>query len=315
MKRSFVTRLLIPALAAAGLIATVAVVASGDRAYPVQAPAAAPATTPYPQTLAGAGIIEAASRNLALAMPLPGIIAKVLVQPGEIVPAGAPLLQLDAKAVAGELALRRAAVKSAEARVMEAKAQRTEADDLLAKITALSDPRAVSAEEVVRRQQAAAGAQARHQLALASVAEAQAAVARVQIDLDRLTLRAPIAGEVLQVNARVGEHVAPGDALAPIVLGDTATLHVRVDIDETEASRFTPGAQAVAHLRGDGAAKMPLTFVRTEPLVVPKKSLTGGSAERVDTRVLQALFAFRPGALPVYVGQQVDVFIDARSKS
>jgi HlyD family secretion protein len=44
---------------------------------------------------------------------------------------------------------------------------------------------------------------------------------------------------------------------------------------------------------------------------VPKKSLTGDSTERVDTRVLQVIFSFEPGELPIYVGQQMDVFIEA----
>jgi HlyD family secretion protein len=57
--------------------------------------------------------------------------------------------------------------------------------------------------------------------------------------------------------------------------------------------------------------KTDLRFVRVEPYVVPKKSLTGGSNERVDTRVLQALYAFERGNLPVFVGQQMDVFIEA----
>jgi hypothetical protein len=45
--------------------------------------------------------------------------------------------------------------------------------------------------------------------------------------------------------------------------------------------------------------------------VVPKKSLTGESTERVDTRVLQVLYKFEQSKLPVYVGQQMDVFIEA----
>jgi HlyD family secretion protein len=44
--------------------------------------------------------------------------------------------------------------------------------------------------------------------------------------------------------------------------------------------------------------------------VVPKRSLTGDSLERVDTRVLQIIYEFSRPEFPVYVGQQVDVFID-----
>ena len=62
---------------------------------------------------------------------------------------------------------------------------------------------------------------------------------------------------------------------------------------------------------GNSSLSTQLHFVRIEPFVVPKKSLTGESSERVDTRVLQVLYSFKRGSLPVYVGQQVDVFIEA----
>jgi len=50
--------------------------------------------------------------------------------------------------------------------------------------------------------------------------------------------------------------------------------------------------------------------VRIEPFVVPKRSLTGAPTERVDTRVLQVIFKFaHDPARPVYVGQQMDLYI------
>ncbi len=54
-----------------------------------------------------------------------------------------------------------------------------------------------------------------------------------------------------------------------------------------------------------------MKFEYIEPYVIPKKSLTGESTERVDTRVLQVIYSFHRGNFPVYVGQQMDVFIDA----
>jgi hypothetical protein len=56
--------------------------------------------------------------------------------------------------------------------------------------------------------------------------------------------------------------------------------------------------------------------VRVEPFVVPKKSLTGDTTERVDTRVLQVIYQFDPaGKPPLFVGQQVEVFIDVAPRS
>jgi HlyD family secretion protein len=146
----------------------------------------------------------------------------------------------------------------------------------------------------------------------ASSLEAKALAQRAQVDVARTIVRAPLAGRVLQLNIRLGEFAAAGGPATPLVLmGNVVPLHVRVDIDEVDAQRLTPGAKALARLRGDARLASELRFVRTEPYVIPKKSLTGGTAERVDTRVLQAIYAVADPAFPALVGQQVDVFIEA----
>jgi hypothetical protein len=86
---------------------------------------------------------------------------------------------------------------------------------------------------------------------------------------------------------------------------------VRVDIDEYDIPRFQPEAPAQATLKGQPDASFPLRFMRIEPYVVPKKSLTGDNTERVDTRVLQVIYAIDAGNRRLFVGQQLDVFIDA----
>lgn len=88
-------------------------------------------------------------------------------------------------------------------------------------------------------------------------------------------------------------------------------LHIRVDVDEHEAWRVRPQAEAVVAVRGNANLKVPLTFVRFEPLVVPKRSLTGDSTERVDTRVLQVIYRIEDDSQRLFVSQQMDVFIEA----
>jgi hypothetical protein len=86
---------------------------------------------------------------------------------------------------------------------------------------------------------------------------------------------------------------------------------VRVDVDEFDIPRFRSELPAKAVPRGNLQVRYPLRFVRVEPFVVPKKSLTGDNTERVDTRVLQVIYEFDPAGLPpLFVGQQVEVFID-----
>jgi F0F1-type ATP synthase gamma subunit len=51
---------------------------------------------------------------------------------------------------------------------------------------------------------------------------------------------------------------------------------------------------------------------RIEPHVTAKRSLTGGSAERVVIRVWQVIFELDCAETLVYVGQPMDVFIQRR---
>ena len=147
-------------------------------------------------------------------------------------------------------------------------------------------------------------------IARAALAQAEAQVGQTRTELDRALVRAPVDGEVLKVYVHPGEYVGaqPGQAL--VVLGHLGRLHVRVDISEHDIDRFQLRAPARAITRGQARQEYPLRFVRVEPYVVPKKSLTGDNTERVDTRVLQVIYALVSTDRRVYVGQQLDVFVN-----
>jgi HlyD family secretion protein len=149
----------------------------------------------------------------------------------------------------------------------------------------------------------------------AKLGQATATLDQARVDLDKTVVKAPIDGAILKVNVRLGEYAQAGVLADPLMtMGSVDPLHVRVDIDETETWRVRPGHSALARLRGNPSISAPLSFVRFEPYVLPKRSLTGDTTERVDTRVLQAIYEFAPSALPAFVGQQVDVFIAAPTR-
>jgi len=126
-------------------------------------------------------------------------------------------------------------------------------------------------------------------------------------------VRSPINGTVLKVNVRAGECAAAGALTERLIaLGNIKPLYVRVAVEEPEAARVHCSAPGVATPRGHASVRSPLKFVRFEPLVVPKRALTGDSAERVDTRVLQVLYKIERSDGRFFVGQQMDVFIDDR---
>ncbi len=271
---------------------------------------------------------------------------------GQTVQKGDPLLLVDNRQLLATLKYNEANLQAARAQLAkleaqprpeeippsEAKVQVAQANvqvqqDLAERARRLRSSAAMAEEEVNQRSLARAVAQQQlvqaraedsllkagawrfdKDIARASVALAEAQVLQTRTDLERVLIRAPRDGMILQVNVRAGEYVGtpPGQAL--MVLGAVnEKVHLRVDIDEHDIPRFRKGAAAKASPRGHPELAYPLKYERIEPFVVPKKSLTGDNIERVDTRVLQVIYALETRDRPVYVGQQMDVFIDAGS--
>lgn len=345
-----IRKYVLPILAGTGFLFAVYAVISGTRPLPAAPPVAAPSETPFGHSIAASGLVEARNENIAIGTFVPGVVTEVHVVVGAAVAAGDPLFTIDDREVRATLDVRAAEVRAAEesvarfeglprpedvppaeARVVAAKAALADAEDLYQMWDTLPDKRAVSAEALSRRRFACDLAAARLKGAEAELAQlnagawapdlaiAKAALARAraerdaaQVALERHRVRAPIAGRVLQVKIRRGEYAQAAALATPLVLlGDTSRLQVRADIDENDAWRMQPGAPARAFLRGNRDYSTELRFEGVEPYVIPKRSLTGESTERVDTRVLQVIFSFDPAGLPIYVGQQLDVFVEA----
>jgi RND family efflux transporter MFP subunit len=302
----------LPVLAIIGFSFGVFTVVHSNQPTPVAQPVAQPADSPYSAFIAGAGIIEAKNQNIAIGTPLSGIVQTVAVKVGDKVTEGQVLFKLDDREALAELAVRKANLAKAKAAVAESGAAVTDTKTLLHLIESVTDRRAISTEELDRRRNAYLISKARMESTQAQVLQAEAELTAIKTTLQRLEIRAPHTGEVLQINIRAGEFAPAGATVLPLLLlGDLSQLHVRVDIDENDAWRFRKESKAVAYLRGNRDFKTELTLAYIEPFVIPKKSLTGDSTERVDTRVLQALYSFDRDSIPAYVGQQMDVFIEA----
>jgi HlyD family secretion protein len=251
----------------------------------------------------------------------------------------------DLAAAEARLALARSRVPGLEAEVQAAmtaveaaRADKDDATDVVRIASGLNSGDTISAREITRRRNALRTAEAKYAEASARLALAQANLALydeakgganiiielaaieqtraslklAQTDLELRTVSAPIDGEVLRVNINPGEFALAGAVTQPlIVMGRTDPMHVRIDIDEADISRYRPGARAMASLRGDAVRKLQLRFVRVEPLVVPKRALSGLTTERVDTRVMQLIYAIVEDGMAILPGQQVDVLIEA----
>lgn len=263
--------------------------------------------------VAGAGLVEPSSEIIDIGSALSGLITDLRVQPGDRVEKGQPLFLVDDRAARARLQEANAAISEARAAIVEARTARDTANQQLALYRNLDDPAAVSQSEVIQAEGNAATASSRLQVAQARLAAAQASASSASTELGRLTVRAPISGEILAVNIRPGEFVATqgGNSQPFIQMGQTDPLHVRIDIDENEAARVNLGAAAIVSPRGAAELQVEAGFVRAEPQVVPKRQLTNSAAERVDVRVLQVIYALPAGDI-FRVGQQVDAFIPAK---
>ena len=302
----------LPLLAIAGIAFAVFTVINSNRPTPVAPAVTEPASAPFTTFIAGAGIVEAQSHNIAIGTPLPGIVKIVTVDVGDKIKKGNPLFYMDDRETLANLAIKQADLARAKAEVEIAKATFNDSKTLSDMAEAVIDRRAISSEELLKRHNAMLITQARLESSIALVQQAQANVAETETTLKRLIILAPVDGHVLQINIRAGEFAQAGSLNTPLlVIGNLEQVHVRVDIDENDAWRFNKKSKAVAFLRGNRNFKVNLQLEYVEPFVVPKKSLTGESNERVDTRVLQALYSFDRAQLPIYVGQQMDVFIEA----
>jgi HlyD family secretion protein len=296
----------------AALWATFSIARTQPRREPTEPPVRPPVSD-FLSTVAAVGLVEASTENISVGTPLAGVVARVLVTPGQTVKAGDALFELDVRHLRADLAVKEQALAVARARAEVARARLEDLQRQLDFAEQVKDKRAISAEELTRRSSAVQTAAAEVEEAKVQVAAAQSQAHAVEVEMERSIVRSPIDAEVLQVKLRAGEFAPAAPTSTPLVLlGRSKPLHVRVDVDEHEGWRVRPGAPGVGHLRGNAEVTTPLRFVRFEPFVIPKQSLTGDSTERVDTRVLQVIYRVECDDLPLFVGQQLDVFIDAQ---
>lgn len=349
------SKYVLPVFAVAGLVFSIYTVIQAQQVPPPAQPIIEPPTRPAGvNMIAGSGLVEARRENIPIGVTIPGLVTEVYVKKGEKVKAGAPLFRTDDRDYKAQLEVRQAELIAARARlhklesaprpedvpparaaVEEAQARMNDAEAAMARTERLFARKAIPASDYDKDRYAFLAAKATFakaradlervlagtwkediEVARAEVLLAQSQVNSIKTNLERLIVRAPMDGEVLQLNIRLGQYAAFAWKEPMIVLGDIRRLHVRVDIDENDLPYFSPGADAVATLKGRPRVRFPLRFVYVEPYVIPKQSLTGYNSERVDTRVLQVIYELpEERAVEVYVGQQMDVYLKATPPS
>jgi HlyD family secretion protein len=261
-----------------------------------QPPVFKPVSNPFDSAIYANGMIESdlpSGENINIFPQVSGPITQVFVQEGQQVSAGTPLFTIDDS-------VQRASTELAAANLKVASDQydkRRAAYD--------ADPKSVSKDVLDTAEDA--------------VIQTTAALKAANALLQYYSVKAPIDGVVLAVNATVGGYVSSqGDydtyteLFDPLVIMSSPQdyMQVRCYVDEILVSRLPSHWHIQAQMQITGTdIKVPLEFVRVQPYISPKIELSNEKQEQVDLRVLPVIFRFEKKDAPVYPGQMVDVFI------
>ena len=307
MKRIFFWVLLI--ISVVGAVSAIQLVLDSRKAPAPAKLVAEPPRAPFAKSIGARGLVESVDENVRIAPAIAAVVMEVPVTVGHAVKKGDVLLQQDSREAEAMIAAQTAEIAALQTMVAEAEIALADKRDRWDRIERMKT--AASEDERQRTQFATRAAEAQRATSKAKIATSEAHLARLKVQRELLTVRALHDGIVLQVNIRPGEFASPA-AKDPALLIGRNELQIRADIDEDNASRFSKEMPARAYIKGRRDVEIALRFSRIEPYIVPKKSLTGESGERVDTRVLQLIYRFdRPLGAAIYAGQQMDVFLDA----
>ncbi|MCB1181641.1 MAG: biotin/lipoyl-binding protein [Chlamydiia bacterium] len=348
---SVFNRYILPALATVGVLFGIVIVVISMKkpsTPPIPFP---PPASPFKNFVAGVGQVEAASENISIGAPFTEIVSEVFVESGDMVNEGDPLFKLDTRVFTSELREAKAAVDVARANYRKmldlprpedvpplvasyeaAKWQHEEDKERFDLYQSIENPKAISQESyIIRKYQSfiseagmretrgkldllLSGAWSRDlEISRAEMKQAKAKMEIIQTNIARSMIRAPYDGQVLVVNVHKGEVVQTGVLEQDLILfGIVQPAHLRVDIDEEDVWRVMRGAPGIAFVRGNSRIHVPLDYVKIEPFLIPKQILTGDDTEKVDTRVLQIIYKFEINDLPIFFGQIMDVFLEAK---
>ncbi|MBX6394982.1 MAG: efflux RND transporter periplasmic adaptor subunit [Alicyclobacillaceae bacterium] len=254
-------------------------------------------------TLTLAGQLQASTMT-KVAPKQAGKVTQVLVKVGDAVQAGQPLVRLDTTDLENQLRQQQAALQAARAQLDKAKTDAqnsfTQASSALTQAQiALQDAKtnyertknlfdagAASQQQLdqaatnLQTKQAAydAALQQYHsaapggnplnqdsvKVAQAQVAQAEAAVANIQRQLDQATVTAPISGVVASRDVEVGEYASPQSAV--VTIAQTNPVKATVQVPETAISQVKPGLAVRVVVPAAGQQEMSGTLARVSPV-------------------------------------------------
>jgi len=217
-------------------------------------------------------------RIVTLSVPVKGVITRINGRPGERVPAGSLLVQLDQRPFQARVAAQQARLREEEAVLAEARRELARAEELY-------DRTVLSEHELQLKKNDVITAEARH-------AQAKAELVRARLDLEYSSLRAPFDARILARLAGVGQTVVADMRPTPVVrLAAADSLRVEARLAPAEAARLHLGQRLPVRV---GSARLEGEVVA---IAAPEKE--SDDRYRVALRI-------RVGDRPLLAGQRAE---------
>ena len=130
-----------------------------------------------------------------------------------------------------------------------------------------------------------------------------------EVELEKLRIRAPIGGTVLQVNARLGELASPSSPDPLVVVGDLSALRVRAELDERDIGEVKVSQPVVVRADAFPGRDFHGKVTSIAPIVQAGRINSPNSRNLTDFDVTQVRIDLTdPG--PLLVGMKVDVYFE-----
>jgi len=136
---------------------------------------------------------------------------------------------------------------------------------------------------------------------------ARTELATAEAALEKLMIRAPINGSVLQINGKIGELASPSATQPLIVLGDVSGLRVRAEVDERDFGDIKIGQPALVRTSAFRGREIAGKVSSIAPIVDAGRINLRGQRNMTDVNVVEVVIDLTdPG--PLAVGMKVDVY-------
>src|SRR5712671_4569086 len=232
-------------------------------------------------------------KKVDVSADITGRITRIAVREGDLVKQGQFLIQIDPTIYEANLQQASATMASAQAAVVQAKANQDQSERALRRTKELhtQSPNLISQEQLEQAQTAYDVAEANLNAAQHQVDQARAAVQSARDNLRKTTLIAPMTGRVTRLAVEEGEVAVPStfskDIGLLLTVSDLSVIQVKVQVDETDVVRVHLGDSVEVSIDAfpDTVFAGRVTKISDSAILTAGASVAGSNTQAVDYTV------------------------------